>query len=191
MDGHGRLTIELGNASLDDDYALTHDEVVPGQYVLLAVSDNGSGMAPEVVERVFEPFFSTKGEGKGSGLGLSMVYGFVKQSGGHVKIYSEVGEGTTIKLYLPRAMASEDVEVSVDHGPVTGGSETVLVVEDDAEGARDRRRDAERSRLSGAEGRRRGERPRGGRERGADRHPVHRRRHARHAEEPGDGAARA
>ncbi len=133
MEGQGRLTIELGNAHLDDAYARTHDEVMPGQYVMLAVSDTGSGMAPEIIDKVFEPFFSTKGEGKGSGLGLSMVYGFVKQSGGHVKIYSEVGHGTTIRLYLPRAMQSEDVEVQVDHGPITGGSETVLVVEDDAE----------------------------------------------------------
>ena len=86
-----------------------------------------------MIDKVFEPFFSTKAEGKGSGLGLSMVYGFVKQSGGHVKIYSELGEGTTIKLYLPRAMAAEDVEVSLDAGPITGGTETVLVVEDDDE----------------------------------------------------------
>jgi CheY-like chemotaxis protein len=100
---------------------------------MLAVSDTGSGMPPEVIDKVFEPFFSTKSEGKGSGLGLSMVYGFVKQSGGHVKIYSEVGEGTTIKLYLPRAMQSEDVEVATVIGPIVGGSETVLVVEDDAE----------------------------------------------------------
>jgi PAS domain S-box-containing protein len=133
MEGQGKLTIELGNAHLDDDYARTHDEVTPGQYVMLAVSDTGSGMSDDIIQKVFEPFFSTKGEGKGSGLGLSMVYGFVKQSGGHVKIYSEVGHGTTIKLYLPRAMEAEDVEVSVDTGPVTGGTETVLVVEDDAE----------------------------------------------------------
>ncbi|MEH3105713.1 MAG: type II toxin-antitoxin system ParD family antitoxin [Sphingomonas fennica] len=135
MNGSGRLTIELANASLDDAYARRHEEVTPGQYVMLAVTDTGTGMSQEVMERVFEPFFSTKGEGKGSGLGLSMVYGFVKQSGGHVKIYSEVGEGTTIRLYLPRAMAAEDVEVAVDTGPVAGGSETVLVVEDD-EGVR-------------------------------------------------------
>ncbi|KAK0357688.1 hypothetical protein LTR94_038444, partial [Friedmanniomyces endolithicus] len=77
---------------------------------MLAVSDTGCGMSAEIIEKVFEPFFSTKGEGKGSGLGLSMVYGFVKQSGGHVKIYSEIGHGTTIRLYLPRAMESEDVE---------------------------------------------------------------------------------
>ncbi len=133
MDGQGKLTIELGNAHLDDDYARTHDEVTPGQYVMLAVSDTGSGMSEEVIQKVFEPFFSTKSEGKGSGLGLSMVYGFVKQSGGHVKIYSEIGHGTTIKLYLPRAVEAEDVEVVVDTGPITGGTETVLVVEDDAE----------------------------------------------------------
>nr|WP_280517759.1 response regulator [Falsirhodobacter halotolerans] len=133
MDGQGKLTIELGNTCLDDTYARNHDEVAPGQYVMLAVTDTGSGMTPEVLEKVFEPFFSTKGEGKGSGLGLSMVYGFVKQSGGHIKIYSEVGHGTTIRLYLPRAMQAEDVEVVTVNEPVTGGTETVLVVEDDEE----------------------------------------------------------
>lgn len=133
MEGQGKLTIELSNAHLDDDYARTHDEVTPGQYVMLAVSDTGCGMSDDIIQKVFEPFFSTKSEGKGSGLGLSMVYGFVKQSGGHVKIYSEIGHGTTIKLYLPRAMEAEDVEVAVDTGPITGGTETVLVVEDDAE----------------------------------------------------------
>ena len=133
MSGTGKLTIELANAHLDDAYARTHDEVQPGQYVMLAVSDTGSGMAADIIEKVFEPFFSTKSEGKGSGLGLSMVYGFVKQSGGHVKIYSEIGEGTTIKLYLPRAYEAEDVEVLVDIHAVEGGTETVLVVEDDDE----------------------------------------------------------
>ncbi|MEH3122134.1 MAG: PAS domain-containing protein [Sphingomonas phyllosphaerae] len=133
MDGQGKLTIELANAHLDDDYARRHDEVEPGQYVMLAVSDTGCGMSDEVVAKVFEPFFSTKAEGKGSGLGLSMVYGFVKQSGGHVNIYSEPGHGSTIRLYLPRAMESEDIEVVLDNGPITGGTETVLVVEDDDE----------------------------------------------------------
>ncbi|KQT31430.1 two-component system sensor histidine kinase/response regulator [Sphingomonas sp. Leaf412] len=134
MDGQGRLTVELGNASLDDDYCRRHmEEVKPGQYVMLAVSDTGSGMTPDVMAHVFEPFFTTKGEGKGSGLGLSMVYGFVRQSGGHVAVYSEVGSGTTIRLYLPRAMEAEDVEVATLDGPVAGGSETVLVVEDDDE----------------------------------------------------------
>ncbi len=133
MNGDGKLTIELSNAHLDDDYARQHDEVTAGQYVMLAVTDTGSGMAPDIVDKVFEPFFSTKSEGKGSGLGLSMVYGFVKQSGGHIKIYSEVGHGTTIRLYLPRSMEDEDVVVDLAAGPVAGGTETVLVVEDDEE----------------------------------------------------------
>jgi len=131
MEGRGRLTVEAGNAFLDDAYAAAHADVAAGQYVLVAVSDTGSGMSSEVRSQVFEPFFSTKPQGKGTGLGLSMVYGFVKQSGGHVKIYSEPGQGTTLKLYLPRSLQSEDLPVEVDSGPVIGGSETVLVVEDD------------------------------------------------------------
>lgn len=133
MDGTGKLTIEVGNASLDQDYARSHNEVVPGQYVMMAVTDTGSGMTAEILEKVFEPFFSTKPEGKGTGLGLSMVYGFVKQSGGHVKIYSEPGQGTTVKMYLPRSVADEDREVVIQAGPIVGGTETVLVVEDDEE----------------------------------------------------------
>ncbi|MEP9354689.1 response regulator [Xanthobacter sp. KR7-65] len=133
MNGQGKLTIELGNATLDDAYARVHPEVLPGQYVMLAVTDTGSGIDASIVDKVFEPFFSTKAEGKGSGLGLSMVYGFVKQSGGHVKVYSELGHGTTIRLYLPRAMASEDVEVATTAQDVAGGPETILVVEDDEE----------------------------------------------------------
>lgn len=101
MASEGKLTVEAGNAMLDDHYAQLHPDVVPGQHVLLAISDTGCGMPPEVLERAFEPFFTTKPEGHGTGLGLSMVYGFVKQTGGHVKIYSEVGHGTTIKIYLP------------------------------------------------------------------------------------------
>ena len=132
MGGTGRLTVELANAQLDDSYVRGHDDVTAGQYVMLAVSDTGCGMAPDIIDRVFEPFFSTKAEGKGSGLGLSMVYGFVKQSGGHIKLYSEPGHGTTIKLYLPRAMQAEDVLVQAATGPLVGGTETVLVVEDDA-----------------------------------------------------------
>jgi PAS domain S-box-containing protein len=131
MSGSGKLTIEMGNAALDQEYARNHQEVLPGQYVMLAVTDTGSGMRPDILERVFEPFFSTKPEGKGTGLGLSMVYGFVKQSGGHVKIYSEVEQGTTVRIYLPRSVADEDREVVVHNGPVLGGTETVLVVEDD------------------------------------------------------------
>src|SRR5262249_39005529 len=131
MDGQGRLTIEVGNASLDDDYAVRHTDVNPGQYVVIAVTDTGCGIAPDEIDLVFEPFFTTKPEGQGTGLGLSMVYGFVKQSGGHVKIYSEVGQGTTVRIYLPRAREQEDIETNVETGPFAGGSETVLVVEDD------------------------------------------------------------
>nr|WP_187323543.1 PAS domain-containing protein [Stigmatella aurantiaca] len=132
MTGHGRLTIEASNAMLDERYAQLHPEAVPGEYVMLAVSDTGSGMPPEVVARAFEPFFTTKSEGRGTGLGLSMVYGFVKQSGGHVKIYSELGHGTCVKVYLPRAFLSETHRPETVEGPIEGGSETILVVEDDA-----------------------------------------------------------
>jgi PAS domain S-box-containing protein len=131
MDARGRLTIEAGNAYLDAQYARRHHEVEPGQYVLIAVTDTGCGMPPELVEKVFEPFFSTKAEGSGTGLGLSMVYGFVKQSGGHVKIYSEVGHGTTVKIYLPRTVAAEELAIATSPELMRGGSESVLVVEDD------------------------------------------------------------
>jgi PAS domain S-box-containing protein len=133
MDGKGKLTIEVGNASLNDEYASLNPDVTPGQYVLLAITDTGSGIPPEIINRVFEPFFTTKPEGKGSGLGLSMVYGFVKQSNGHIKIYSEKDLGTTIKLYLPRSTEPEDLTVQALSGPVEGGRESILVVEDDEE----------------------------------------------------------
>jgi PAS domain S-box-containing protein len=133
MDAAGKLTIEVGNSVLDDAYAAAHPEVTAGQYVMIAVSDTGCGMPPEIAAKVFEPFFSTKPEGKGTGLGLSMVYGFVKQSGGHVKIYSEVGHGTTVKLYLPRSLQVEDALEPLHTKPVEGGSETILVAEDDDE----------------------------------------------------------
>jgi PAS domain S-box-containing protein len=131
MGAAGRLTIEANNAVLDDLYCRSHAEVAAGQYVMLAVTDTGSGMPPEVLAKAFEPFFSTKEEGKGTGLGLSMVYGFVKQSGGHVKIYSEPGQGTTVKIYLPRTLAAEDVLAPVEPQQAVGGSETILVAEDD------------------------------------------------------------
>lgn len=131
MQSAGRLTIELGNAMLDDAYVRTLTDVPPGQYVMLAVSDTGSGMTPDTMERVFEPFFTTKREGEGTGLGLSMVYGFVKQSGGHIRIYSELGHGTTFKIYLPRVHASEAIVEDVRRTPALGGTETILVVEDD------------------------------------------------------------
>jgi CheY-like chemotaxis protein len=100
---------------------------------MIAVTDTGAGIPPELIEQVFEPFFSTKPEGKGSGLGLSMVYGFVKQSGGHVKIYSEVGQGTSVKIYLPRIHEDEDQAAGPELVEAGGGSETILVVEDDEE----------------------------------------------------------
>lgn len=132
MDGRGRLTIETGNAYLDDQYVRRHHEVTPGQYVLIAVTDTGRGIPADLLETVFEPFFTTKSEGSGTGLGLSMVYGFVKQSGGHIKLYSEVGHGTTVKIYLPRSMeAEEEQRHEAAAEPMRGGKETVLVVEDD------------------------------------------------------------
>ena len=135
MPNGGKLTLETGNAFLDEKYASTQAEVVPGQYVMLAVTDTGHGMASEVKAKAFDPFFTTKDVGHGTGLGLSQVYGFVKQSRGHVKIYSEEGEGTTVKLYLPRVHGT--IELSEDDGSerlVRGAqSETILVVEDDAD----------------------------------------------------------
>jgi CheY-like chemotaxis protein len=133
MGGAGKLTIETSNAMLDDRYAARYDDVEPGQYVMLAISDTGCGMAPEVLERVFEPFFTTKPEGRGTGLGLSMVYGFVKQSKGHIKLYSEAGQGTTVKIYLPRALQAEEALPAPATGPIERGTETVLVAEDDPE----------------------------------------------------------
>ena len=133
MPAGGRLTIETANASLDEAYVEALIEPVkPGQYVLVAVSDTGTGMSSETMARVFEPFFTTKDVGKGTGLGLSQVYGFMRQSGGHVRIYSELGEGTTVKLYLPRATDQDvDAHPVMSHERTTdGGSETVLVVED-------------------------------------------------------------
>ncbi|HET6620781.1 MAG TPA: PAS domain S-box protein [Dongiaceae bacterium] len=128
----GKLAIETGNVHLDDDYAGSNAEVTPGDYVMMAVTDTGTGMAPEVLAHVFEPFFTTKEVGKGTGLGLSMIYGFAKQSGGHLKIYSEVEHGTTVRLYLPRlASVSETAGAApVTVAPGKGGGETILVVED-------------------------------------------------------------
>ncbi|MCG7360543.1 CHASE3 domain-containing protein [Roseomonas sp. ACRSG] len=129
----GRLTIELANKVLDEGYARQHTEVTPGDYVMLGVSDTGTGMPPEVLTRAFEPFFTTKEVGKGTGLGLAMVFGFAKQSGGHVKVYSEPGEGTTVRLYLPRAVGVNLAGIQRPGAPVElpRGSATVLVVEDE------------------------------------------------------------
>jgi PAS domain S-box-containing protein len=130
----GRLTIETQNVLLDEAYVAAFAEpVAPGQYVLIAVSDTGHGMTQETLAQVFEPFFTTKETGKGTGLGLSQVYGFVRQTGGHIRIYSEVGEGTSVKLYLPRALGVAEQEAISEHCPLVvpdGGPETILVVED-------------------------------------------------------------
>jgi PAS domain S-box-containing protein len=132
MPDGGKLTIETSNAHLDEDYAAHNAEVTPGDYVLMAVTDTGTGMSPEVLAHVFEPFFTTKDVGKGTGLGLSMIYGFAKQSGGHVKIYSEVGHGTTVRLYLPRLASAAAAASPAAPAPAggKGGGETILVVED-------------------------------------------------------------
>ncbi|HET6719093.1 MAG TPA: PAS domain S-box protein [Rhodocyclaceae bacterium] len=133
MPNGGTLTIETATAYLDEHYAEREADVTPGAYVLLAVSDTGTGMTPEVQRRAFEPFFTTKDTGKGSGLGLAMVYGFVKQSGGHLKIYSELGHGTTVKLYLPTSgdLADLAAPLTAAAQPQPTGHETVLVVEDE------------------------------------------------------------
>ncbi|MGE0715408.1 MAG: PAS domain-containing protein [Alphaproteobacteria bacterium] len=126
----GRLTVEASNVRLDADYVAHNAEAIAGHFVLVAVSDEGEGMAADVLARATEPYFTTKGVGKGSGLGLSMVYGFARQTGGHMKIYSEVGVGTTVKLYLPRAPATEAVAGDVAAPELHPGSERILVVED-------------------------------------------------------------
>jgi PAS domain S-box-containing protein len=131
MPDGGKLLFETSNIDLDEAYATANPDVAPGRFVLLAVSDTGTGMSQAVLDKVFEPFFTTKEVGKGSGLGMSMVYGFVKQSGGHIKIYSEQGHGTTFKLYLPPARGQVAAEPAAP-APVPRGSEIILIVEDDA-----------------------------------------------------------
>ncbi|MFM0415995.1 hybrid sensor histidine kinase/response regulator [Paraburkholderia aromaticivorans] len=131
MPDGGKLTLELSNATLDDEYVSSVPDVAAGQYVMLAVTDTGTGMSPEVMARAFDPFFSTKPEGRGTGLGLSMAYGFVKQSGGHIRLYSEIGEGTTVRIYLPRSTGTAvETRVATSAG-LKHGYETILVVEDD------------------------------------------------------------
>jgi signal transduction histidine kinase/CheY-like chemotaxis protein len=130
----GKLTVETANAHIDDNYARTRPEVTAGQYVLVCVTDTGTGMTPDTIDRAFDPFFTTKPVGKGTGLGLSQVFGFVKQSGGHVAIYSELGEGTTVKLYLPRFIGADAIETAAsapDALPIGSPGEIILVVEDE------------------------------------------------------------
>jgi PAS domain S-box-containing protein len=135
MPGGGKLTIETGNSYLEEEYAAANAEVTPGQYVLVAVTDTGTGMSRETMQRAFEPFFTTKKESEGTGLGLSQVFGFIKQSGGHVKLYSELGQGTTVRIYLPRYVGDEAPERPPERRasmPVAPDGEFVLLVEDDA-----------------------------------------------------------
>jgi PAS domain S-box-containing protein len=134
MPSGGTLTIETSNVYLDDDYAAVHSEVTPGQYVMVGVSDTGTGMSAETAARAFEPFFTTKPLGEGTGLGLSQVYGFVGQSNGHVRIYSELGSGTSVKIYVPRSLGADELSVSaLAEAELPSAQATVLVVEDDPE----------------------------------------------------------
>ncbi len=136
MPDGGQLSIETANAELDDRYARTHEEVTAGQYVMISVTDTGTGMSSEVIERAFEPFYTTKGVGRGTGLGLSQVFGFIKQSNGHLKIYSEISRGTTVKIYLPRYTGADQEDHVKDGKPrIPPGKpgEVILVVEDEAQ----------------------------------------------------------
>ena len=127
----GKLLLETGWADLDETYASMYDDVRPGRYAMIAVSDSGSGIPASIIDKVFNPFFTSKGPGKGTGLGLSMVYGFVKQSAGHIRIYSEEGHGTTIRMYLPPGSGALSAATEVISASIEGGKETILVVEDD------------------------------------------------------------
>jgi signal transduction histidine kinase/ActR/RegA family two-component response regulator len=131
MPDGGKLTIEVANAALDDSYAARHAEVEPGQYVLFAITDTGNGMDAATLARAMDPFFTTKPAGLGTGLGLPQVYGLVKQSGGHIKLYSEPGEGTTVRIYLPRTLQMEVRDAARPRGLSVTGTETVLLVDDD------------------------------------------------------------
>ena len=191
LDGHGKLTVEASNGFLDDAYARAHDDVKAGQYVVIAVTDNGPGMSEDVQRQAFDPFFTTKAEGRGTGLGLSMVYGFVKQSGGHIKIYSEPGHGTTIRIYLPR---STDPEAATHPAKSHGASWRQR--DDPRRGGRRGcsrygRGDAFRPRLQGRQGPRCRQCTHHRGKRTTDRSPVYGRGDAGEAPQPGAGADRA
>ena len=130
----GKITLETENMGLDESYAREHEPLQPGRYVMLAVSDTGTGMSPDTQAHIFEPFFTTKEVGKGTGLGLSMVYGIVKQSGGYIWVYSEPGRGTSFKIYFPRVeQLAEAVALEKRPAGAQRGTETILLVEDDAQ----------------------------------------------------------
>lgn len=135
MPDGGKLTVEAANTYADDEYVRLNPEVNEGQYVVICVTDTGSGMTKDILDRAFEPFYTTKEPGQGTGLGLSQVYGFVKQSGGHVKIYSEPGQGTTIKMYFRRIARIDDaLKEEAEHLTAEAeANETILVVEDDVD----------------------------------------------------------
>jgi CheY-like chemotaxis protein len=132
--GTGKIIIEIENCTLDTDYCIDHTGFIPGDYIMLAVSDSGCGMEPDILNNIFEPFFTTKGEEKGTGLGLAMIYGIVKQNRGFINVYSEQGHGSTFKIYLPRHQTQAGKETQTDRPePIETGSETILVVEDNTD----------------------------------------------------------
>ena len=186
MPNGGRLLLETRNVVLDEAYAQANPDVKPGPYVMLAVSDTGTGMSPEVQDKVFEPFFTTKEVGKGTGLGLSMVYGFVKQSGGHIRIYSEVGHGTTIKLYLPPARGQVEAAPAAV-APLAARQRNHPGGRGRRDGARLRHRAVAEPRLPHDRRRRRPGRAGADRQRRAVRPAVHRRHHAGRHDRPATG----
>jgi CheY-like chemotaxis protein len=131
ISGTGKVTIETSNASFDEDDCANHADFIPGDYVLLAVSDNGCGMSPESIDHLFEPFFTTKEIGKGTGLGLASLYGAIKQNNGFINVYSEPDKGTTFKIYLPRDTTKRQPEAKEPRPQIERGSETILLVEDE------------------------------------------------------------